>query len=103
MPVELGVIRADDDGRGAALEALGQVIHLLDAVEEEVAGVLIGLAARGVPVVGLLVRERDLAGDAVILDADVLALAGGLDIRADVIDIAVISDVSIELAIARVA
>src|SRR5207253_2718621 len=73
---------------------------------EKVPRVLVGPGAGGGRVVGQLVAEIDLAGDAEVLDSCVLSVAGRLDVRADVVVVQVPADVPVELpvdGIARIA
>src|SRR5205085_3538188 len=84
-------------------ERSGEELDLLAAVEEKVRGVRLGALPGRVRVVRLLRPERDLAGDAVVLDAGVLPIAGGLDVRADVVVIEVPADVPVELAVDGIA
>jgi len=59
--------------------------------------------ARDVRVVRLLFAERHLSRDPVVLDPGVLAVAGRLDVGADVLVIEIPADVPVELAVDRVA
>ena len=96
---QLGVVRRDGDRR--PVHHRGEPLRLLLAVEHEVAGMARGTLHGGRPVVDLLVIR--LAGDPVILDARVDALAVHMDVWADVIIIQVPADIAVVIAIGRVA
>ena len=104
VAVELGVVGADHDRHRAALcESFPQVFDLLGAVEEEVARMQLGAGAGRGRIVRLLCAQLDLAGDAEVLHAGVLPVAGRLDVRLDVLVIEVPADVAVELAVDRIA
>src|SRR5207302_11351741 len=78
---------------------VGQPLKLIEARGEEMTGVFVRGAQRGVPVIGCL-RAR-AAGDAMILDAGETAMFGRRQIRPHVIEIEVEADVAVEIAITR--
>ena len=103
VPIQLRVVGRDDDGRGPLAEGSLQELDLLGPVEEEISRVRFGALARGVRIVRLLLAERHLARDPVVLDPGVLAVASRLDVGPDVLVIEVPADVPVELTVDRVA
>lgn len=100
VSVEFGVIGGDNQGR--AIHESGEVFHLGDAVVEEVAG-MVGGGVHGVLfVVGFFVGNA-FAGDAVVFYAGIDAQSAFMDVRADVIEFEVESDIAVEFAVSEIA
>ena len=100
MAEQLGIVRADDEGRAihAARETLGLPLPGRPEVRRMLTGTLPG--DRGI-VDPFVVQV--LVGDRVILDAGVRAVPVGMDVRADVLEWQVEPDVAIEVAVVPVA
>jgi hypothetical protein len=99
MAEQFGVIGSDEE-RGPIHEA-AEVLDLFDACVEKVGSVIVGGLERERAVVGSF--RLIAAGDGVVFDACEAAMVGGGEVRCDVIEIQVESDVTIEVAIARIA
>ena len=84
---------------GAIGAAAEEPFDLRRARVDEVARVLDGARLRGGDVVGLLLVELDLAGDAVVLDADVAPDPVVVKEREDVLVRRVEAEVAVELAV----
>jgi hypothetical protein len=95
---QLGIVGRHDDRR--ALHQAMQMADLLLAVIHKVGGVLRGFFAGPVGVVELFVGEpQALAGNFVIFDAHVFALAVGHDVGLDVFVLGIPAQVTVKLAI----
>jgi hypothetical protein len=97
---QLRVVGADDDRR--AIHAVRETLDLVLSRRPEVRRVLPGPLPRDVGIVHPLVVQL-LVGDRVVLDAGVRAVALGMNVRADVVEGQVESDVAVEIAVVPVA
>src|SRR3989441_8802003 len=96
---ELGIIRGHHDRR--AVHDRGEPFHLALAVEHEVAGVIRGPLQRPGAVIHLLLVG--LAGDPEVLDAGVDPLAVHVDVGPDIVVVQVPTNVTVVVAIGRIA
>ncbi len=100
MAEQLGIVGRDDQARPAVHRA-GQPFHLFLAIEHEVAGMLGSLVQGSLRIVGLLLVGP--AGNLEILDAQVAADAGLVQVGAQVFVIQIEADVAVKLAVLVIA
>ena len=99
MAEQFRVVRRKHERR--TVQNRAQLAELVDARLEKMAGVFVGGAQRGGAVVNLFLPR--LAGDAMVFDAGETARVGGGQIRFDVIEIQVETDVAVKIAVTDIA
>src|SRR5262249_3640297 len=99
MAKQFGIIRRKDQRR--PLQHANQALDLLHALAQKMTGVFRGHFERGAAVINPLLSRPTRDGE--IFDASKTARAGKRHVRLDVVEVEIMTDVAVEIAIASVA